>query len=124
MKQIKLSEIISVSQILKKLMNVHFANFKVVHSLVELARFNDKEVEFFANQMNKLKAEYGIVEGEQPKDPDAINKFNEEYKKLLETEVEFPEDLVVTISEKDFLSASDYPTPIEMISLSNFVQFN
>lgn len=128
----KLITIVGAKEALTRLTEKHFSNFKVARKLVALRKAVDAEVDFYAEQEKKAvdlyaeKDENGnpvfLGEGRlKLKDNDAKIAFEGEVKKLLDTEVDDIEP--VLLRESDFRSADDLPTPGDMIALEGFVTF-
>lgn len=128
----KLITIVGAKEALTRLTEKHFTNFKVARKLVALRKAVDAEVEFYAEEEKKAvdlyaeKDENGnpvfLGEGRlKLKDNDAKIAFEGEVKKLLDTEVDDIEP--VLLRESDFRSADDLPTPGDMIALEGFVTF-
>ena len=128
----KLITIVGAKEALTRLTEKHFTNFKVARKLVALRKAVDAEVEFYAEEEKKAvdlyaeKDENGnpvfLGEGRlKLKDNDAKIAFEGEVKKLLDTEVDDIEP--VLLRESDFRSADDLPTPGDMIALEGFVIF-
>ena len=128
----KLITIINAKEALNRLTEKHFSNFKVARKLVALRKAVDAEVDFYAEQEKKAvdlyaeKDENGnpvfLGEGRlKLKDNDAKIAFEGEVKKLLDTEVDDIDP--VLLRESDFRSTDDLPTPGDMIALEGFVTF-
>ena len=128
----KLLTIIGAKDALTRLTEKHFTNFKVARKLVTLRKAVDAEVEFYAGEEKKAvdlyaeKDENGnpvfLGEGRlKLRDNDAKIAFEAEVKKLLDTEVDDIE--AVMLRESDFRSADELPTPGDMIALEGFVTF-
>lgn len=105
--KINLADILNASQAVKALMGTHYTNFNVVHGLVNLSQFMDKEIEFYIQQRKSIDEE----------------KYQEGLTNLLKTEIDLPDNLVVTITAEDFADAKDIPTPMNVIALNKFVKF-
>lgn len=128
----KLITIVGAKEALTRLTEKHFTNFKVARKLVALRKAVDAEVEFYAEEEKKAvdlyaeKDENGnpvfLGEGRlKLKNNEAKLAFESEVKKLLDTEVDDIEP--VLLRESDFRSADDLPTPGDMIALEGFVTF-
>lgn len=128
----KLITIVGAKEALTRLTEKHFTNFKVARKLVALRKAVDAEVEFYAEEEKKAvdlyaeKDENGnpvfLGEGRlKLKNNEAKLAFESEVKKLLDTEVDDIEP--VLLRESDFRSADDLPTPGDMIALEGFVIF-
>ena len=123
----KLITIVGAKEALTRLTEKHFTNFKVARKLVTLRKAVDAEVEFYAEEEKKAvdlyaeKDENGnpvfLGEGRlKLKNNEAKLAFESEVKKLLDTEVDDIEP--VLLRESDFRSADDLPTPGDMIALA------
>ena len=128
----KLITIVGAKEALTRLTEKHFTNFKVARKLVALRKAVDAEVEFYAEEEKKAvdlyaeKDENGnpvfLGEGRlKLKNNESKLAFESEVKKLLDTEVDDIEP--VLLRESDFRSADDLPTPGDMIALEGFVIF-
>lgn len=128
----KLITIVGAKEALTRLTEKHFTNFKVARKLVALRKAVDAEVEFYAEEEKKAvdlyaeKDENGnpvfLGEGRlKLKNNEAKLAFESEVKKLLDTEVDDIE--AVLLRESDFRAAEDLPSPGDMIALEGFVIF-
>ena len=129
----KITDILTASDNLKKLVNVRFSSFKVTRSIANLAKQCDEEIKFYMTEMQKLinvyaeKGEDGnpiVLENGNIKliDQEAKDNFDKEYKDLSETDVS---DNVhkVNLSESDFRDPADLPTPSEMMALEGVINW-
>lgn len=128
----KLITIVGAKEALTRLTEKHFTNFKVARKLVALRKAVDAEVEFYAEEEKKAvdlyaeKDENGnpvfLGEGRlKLKNNEAKLAFEREVKKLLDTEVDDIEAVLLRVS--DFRAAEDLPSPGDMIALEGFVIF-
>ena len=129
----EITDILTASDYLKKLVNVRFSSFKVTRSITNLVKQCDEEIKLYMTEMQKLiniyaeKGEDGnpiVLENGNIKliDQEAKDNFDKDYKDLSETDVS---DNVhkVNLSESDFRDPADLPTPAEMMALEGVINW-
>lgn len=127
----QLIKIIQARAALCRLCEIRFKSFAVSRNLCALRKRVDEEVEFFRGEQQKLVQDYALMENGKPvltdngnirlKDAAAQCAYNAEMQKLISTEVSDISPVVV--SEADFRSVEDYPTPDDMLALDGLVEF-
>jgi len=129
----KLKNVIHAKDAIVRLTEKRFTDYKKVRELVKLRKAVESEFEFYAAEEKKAVDTYAeINEKGTPaflsdgrlklKDEDAKNAFESEIAALLDTDVESIEP--IKISEKDFRSGEDIPTPDDMIALEGLIEFD
>lgn len=127
----QLIKIIQARAALCRLTETRFKNFTVSRNLCALRKIVDEEVEFFSGEQQKLVQDYALMENGRPaltdnggvrlKDAAARDAYNAEMQKLVSTEISNIRPVAVT--EADFRSVEDYPTPDDMLALDGLVEF-
>ena len=129
----KLKELLNIREPLKQLSEKHFINFKTVRAIADLIKAINVELEFFEIESNKLVKLYAELNdfGEpkvlpngnlQLKTPEDKVAFNKEYDNLLNLDIS-DKIKTITISESDFKSAAELPTPLEMSALDCIIKW-
>lgn len=120
----KLNDIVSSYEVLKKLSTKHFSNYRTVRNVFNFLKKIDEELKFYITEEQKLIQKY--AKKDQNGMPIYINdgtsielesaQSAEEYSKavvdLKNTEIDNIEKLV--LRESDFQLVEDLPTPSEM----------
>lgn len=128
-----LGELFTAKELIKKLSDTKFKSFKTIRSVVNLVKQSDEELKFFSTQINGLINVYS-EKGADGKpitlqngniklsDESAATSFNKEYTDLLSVDVS---DKIhkIEISESDFASVNDMPTPAEMLILDPIIDW-
>lgn len=127
----QLIKIIEARAALSRLSGTRFKNFSVARNLCALCKRVEDEVEFFSGEQQKLVQAYALLENGKPvssgngmirlKDGAAQEVYNAEMERLMKTEIDDFSPVVVT--EADFRSEEDYPTPDDMMALDGLVEF-
>lgn len=127
----KLIKIIQARAALCRLTEVRFKNFALARSLCALRKKIDEEAEFLQEEQQKLVNAYAEFKDGQPvliddqhiklKDTNAKKAFDAEMQRLYEAEI--TDIVAVKITESDFRSAEEYPTPDDMMALDGLVEF-
>lgn len=128
----KIEKIVTAREALTRLTEKRFTDYKKVRAIVKLRQAVDAEFEFYAAEEKKAVDTYAEKNGNgtpaflpdgrlKLKDEKAKVDFESEIAALLDTEVDSIEP--VKITEKDFRSADDLPTPDDMIALDGLVDF-
>ena len=128
----KLKTVIQAKGALQRLTEKRFTDYKKVRALVSLRRTVEAEFEFYASEEKKAVDTYAEISDKgtpaflpdgrlKLKDEKAKAAFESEITALLDTDVDNIEP--IKISEKDFRSADDLPTPDEMIALEGLIEF-
>lgn len=128
----KLKTVIHAKDALQRLTEKRFTDYKKVRAIVKLRQAVDAEFEFYAAEEKKAVDTYAEISDKgtpaflpdgrlKLKDEKAKVAFESEIAALLDTEVDSIEP--IKISEKDFRSADDLPTPDDMIALDGLVEF-
>lgn len=129
----KLKQVIQAKDAIVRLTEKRFTDYKKVRELVKLRKSVETEFDFYAAEEKKAVDTYAeISEKGTPaflpdgrlklKDEKSKIAFETEIKALLDTDVDTIEP--ITISEKDFRSCEDIPTPDDMILLEELVVFD
>ena len=128
----KLIEILTSNEALKKLANSKFNSFKKSYELSKLRKQVDEEVNFYVEEEKKIVETYAskgedgkpiFLEGGRIKldSLEAKNNFEKEINELRELEID--KISKVTISSNDFKSEDDIPTPNEILALEVLIDF-
>ena len=128
----KLIEILTANEALKKLANSKFNSFKKAYELSKLRRQVDEEVNFYVDEEKKIVETYAskgedgkpiFLEGGRIKldSLEAKNSFEKEINELRELEID--KISKVTIKSNDFKSEDDIPTPNEILALEVLIDF-
>lgn len=126
----KLIKIINSRSAVERLTQKRFNRFSVARKLADLRKRVDEEVAFFSVEQNKALQAYAEYEndrlvteggGIKMKSYDDLMAYESEMQTLMDTEIDGIEP--VTISEADFRSPEDYPTPEDMLALDGLVEF-
>jgi len=127
-----LKTIIETKPALERLTEKRFSDYKKLREIVKLRKKVETEFDFYVEQEKKAVEAYAekkkdgtpvfLEDGRiKLKDTEAKAAFEEELRRLQETEVD---DLKpITLTESDFLSANDLPTPIDMLVLEGVIIF-
>lgn len=128
----KLIEILTANEALKKLANSKFNSFKKSYELSKLRKQVDEEVNFYVEEEKKIVESYAskdengkpiFLDGGRIKldSLEAKNNFEKEISELRELEID--KISKVTISSNDFKSEDDIPTPNEILALEVLIDF-
>ncbi len=128
----KLKDLISAVEPLKRLSEKRFASYKKMREIVKLRKAVEQEFDFYKGEESKAIKAYGEFTKEgtpkflpdgrlQLKDYESKVAFEKEVTELRETEVDSIE--LVTLRESDFRSSDDLPTPDDMLALEWVVAF-
>ena len=128
----KLIEILTANEALKKLANSKFNSFKKAYELSKLRKQVDEEVNFYVDEEKKIVETYAskgedgkpiFLEGGRIKldSLEAKNSFEKEINELRELEID--KISKVTINCNDFKSEDDIPTPNEILALEVLIDF-
>lgn len=128
----KLIEILTANEALKKLANSKFNSFKKAYELSKLRKQVDEEVNFYVDEEKKIVETYAskgedgkpiFLEGGRIKldSLEAKNSFEKEINELRELEID--KISKVTINSNDFKSEDDIPTPNEILALEVLIDF-
>ena len=128
----KLKEVIQAKDALKALTEKRFTNYQKARELVKIRKTVEAEFDFYAEQEKKAVFAHGEIgktgtpvfleDGKlKLKSVEDKQAFDEELLRLLNTEVDGITP--ITLTEADFHSADDIPTPSEMFALEAFVTF-
>ena len=128
----KLIEILTTNEALKKLANSKFNSFKKAYELSKLRKQVDEEVNFYVDEEKKIVETYAskgedgkpiFLEGGRIKldSLEAKNSFEKEINELRELEID--KISKVTINSNDFKSEDDIPTPNEILALEVLIDF-
>lgn len=126
----KLVKIINSRAAVERLTQKRFNSFSVARQLAALRKRVDEETEFFNAEQSKALKEHAEFEngrlvtedgGIKMKSHDDLKEYESEMQRLLDTEIDGIEP--VAISEADFRSPEDYPTPEDMLALDGLVEF-
>ena len=124
--------ILDANEPLKRLSDKRCASYKKMREIVRLRKLVEQEVETYTAEEKKAVGVYAEVDKNgNPmfledgrlclKDMDAKVAFEKEISALRETDIEDIQP--VTLSETDFLSSDDYPTPSDVLALEGIVNF-
>lgn len=127
-----LKNILVLGEPLKNLCSKRLTNFKTSRSLSKILKKVDEETTFYSQEYKKLLDNYAkkddkgnfIPHGNNSlelKDANSKQKFEDELKELLETDVGTIE--IVRVKEKDFADQNDFPTAQEMIVLESIIHW-
>lgn len=128
----KLKTIIATKSALERLAEKRFSDYKKLREIVKLRKAVEAEFDFYVAQEKKAVETYAekksdgspvFLEDGRIKLKDAQSKtaFEAEITRLQETEIDDIQSL--TLSESDFLTASDLPTPSDMLALEGIIEF-
>ena len=128
----KLKTIIETKPALERLTEKRFSDYKKLREIVKLRKSVETEFDFYVEQEKKAVDAYAekkpdgtpvfLEDGRiKLKDPKAKAAFEEDITRLQETEVD--DVTPIKLTEADFLSASDLPTPGDMIALEGLIIF-
>ena len=128
----KLNDLLNANDALKTLTGKRFTSYKKARLLVKLRKAVETEIEFYTEEERKAIKTYAeLNEKGNPvflpdgrlrlKDEQAKTAFESEIAKLRDSDVDGIE--MVTLSENDFISADELPTPEEMLLLESLVEF-
>ena len=128
----KLIEILTANEALKKLANSKFNSFKKSYELSKLRKQVDEEVNFYVEEEKKIVESYAskdengkpiFLDGGRIKldSLEAKNNFEKEISELRDLEID--KISKVTISSNDFKSEDDIPTPNEILALEVLIDF-
>ncbi len=128
----KLKKILDASEPLKRLTEKNFSNFKAVRSLVKLRKAVQDEVDFYLEEEKKAIEKYAVknengspvlLDGGriQLKDAESKKCFDERIGELRETDIDGI--TAVSLTDEDFRSKDDIPSPNDVFLLEGFVEF-
>ena len=128
----KLKTIIATKSALERLAEKRFSDYKKLREIVKLRKAVEAEFDFYVAQEKKAVDTYAEKKSDgspvfledgriKLKDAQAKTAFETEITRLQETEVDDIKSLV--LSESDFLTASDLPTPSDMLALEGIIEF-
>ena len=128
----KLKTIIDTKSALERLTGKRFKDYKKLREIVKLRKLGETEFDFYVEQEKKAVDTYAekkkdgtpifLEDGRiKLKDATAKTAFEEEIARLQETEIE--EFKPVIITEADFLTSEDLPTPSDMLILESIITF-
>lgn len=126
----QLIKIINSKAAVERLTQKRFNSFSAARKLAALRKRVDEETEFFTAEQRKALEEHAEYEndrlvteggGIRMKSTDDLKEYEAEMQRLFDTEIDGIEP--VTISEADFRSPDDYPTPEDMLALEGLVEF-
>lgn len=128
----KLKTIIATKSALERLAEKRFSDYKKLREIVKLRKAVEAEFDFYVTQEKKAIETYAEKKSDgspvfledgriKLKDAQAKTAFETEITRLQETEVDDIQSLV--LSESDFLTASDLPTPSDMLALEGIIEF-
>lgn len=128
----KLKNIIETKPALERLTAKHFKDYKKLREIVKLRKLVESEFDFYVEQEKKAIDAYAekkkdgspvfLDDGRiKLKDSKSKTAFEDEMLNLQDTEID--EFKPIFISESDFLSAEDLPTPSDMLILENIITF-
>lgn len=126
----KLVKIINSRAAVERLTQKRFNSFSLARKLAALRKRVEEETEFFNAEQNKALKEHAEFENGRPvtegggikmKSTDDLAAYESEMRRLFDTEIDGIEP--VTVSEADFRSPEDYPTPEDMLALDGLVEF-
>lgn len=128
----KLIHVIEAKDAIVRLTEKRFSDYKKLREIVKLRKAVQAEYDFYCEQEKKAVDTYGeksdkgtpafLPDGRlKLKDEAAKIAFEAEIKKLQDTEIE--EFAIINLRESDFLSASDLPTPSDMLVLESIINF-
>lgn len=128
----KIKKIVTARDALARLTEKRFTDYKKVRAIVKLRQAVDAEFEIYAAEEKKAVDTYAEMSADgtpaflpdgrlKLKDEKAKVAFESEIAALLDSEVDSIEPIQIT--EKDFRSADDLPTPDDMIALDGLVDF-
>ncbi len=128
----KLKKILDASEPLKRLTEKNFSNFKAVRSLVKLRKAVQDEVDFYLEEEKKAIEKYAVKDENgspvlldggriQLKDAESKKCFDERIGELRETDIDGI--TAVSLTDEDFRSKDDIPSPNDVFLLEGFVEF-
>lgn len=128
----KLKTIIETKPALERLTGKRFNDYKTLREIVKLRKLVEAEFDFYVEQEKKAVDAYAeknkdgtpvfLEDGRiKLKDAQAKIAFEAELLRLQETEID--EFKPISLSEKDFLSPEDLPTPSDMLILESIITF-
>ena len=128
----KLNDILAAREPLKRLSEKRFASYKKMRELVRLRKAVEQEFEFYSVEEKKAVANYAeqdkngapvfLDDGRlRLRDYASKQAFEKEIAALRETEVDGIAR--IALSESDFRTSEDLPTPDEMLALEAFIDF-
>lgn len=128
----KLKTIIATKSALERLAEKRFSDYKKLREIVKLRKAVEAEFDFYVAQEKKAVETYAEKKSDgspvfledgriKLKDAQAKTAFETEITRLQETEIDDIQPL--TLSESDFLTASDLPTPSDMLALEGIIEF-
>lgn len=114
-----------------ELVKVRFTNFKKMRQLVDISKEITSSVKFYHEEEYKIIKTYALIKDARIqttedgrlilKDAESKKKFEFDIATLGDTDCFDFEPL--ELSEEDFRSTDDYPTPEQMIALEGFIKF-
>jgi len=128
----KLKEVIQAKDAIKTLTEKRLTNYQKARDLVKLRKKVESEYDFYAEQEKQAVLAHGEIgqmgtpvflkDGRlKLKSAEDKEAFEKEILDLMNTEVDGIE--TITLTEADFRSADDIPTPDEMFVLETLVSF-
>lgn len=128
----KLKEVLTANEPLKRLSEKRFTNYKKMREIVSVRKAVEQEVSFYTEEEKKLIKAYGELNKDgspvflsdgrlRLKNIEAKVAFEKEINALRETEIDSIQP--ITVSEGDFRSNDDLPTPNDMLALETVVVF-
>lgn len=129
--EITLKDIINVENVFKKLIKMHFVNYKISLKIALAYKDIDEKVKFYTDEEAKLVEDYaekddnGKVKlfGDNQihfKNPEDSIKFHEGITSLQNTKVEIFDKFSIDIS--DFKGDSCDLTPVDILILNDFIE--
>ena len=127
-----LINLVQAKAAMERLTEKRFTDFKIARKLVKMRKKVEAEAEFYTDQQKKAIEAYAELSPDgtpvfidqqhiKLKNEDSKMAFDAEMQKLNNTEVDGIEP--VTLTEADFCSVKDIPTPSDMIALEGIVEF-
>lgn len=127
----QLIKIIQARAALCRLTETRFKNFTVSRNLCAMRKRVDEEAQFLQTEQQKAIMAYAALKDGKPvftdrgniqlKSPADKEAFDAEMQRLFELEIS--DISPVAITETDFRSSEDYPTPDDMMALDGLVEF-
>lgn len=128
-----LKDLLALREPLKNLCSKHLISFKTARLLSKAFKKVEEEAEVYSKEQLKLfdiyvkkdaKGNYvqGTQGGLELKEPSDKQKYEEDLKKILESDI--GEIAIIKISETEFTNPSDFPTPQDMIMLEKIIDWD
>lgn len=128
----KLINVIRAKAALERLTEKRFTNYKIARQLVILRKKVESDVEFYADQQLKAVRSYAelnndgtpvFIDEQRIKLKDENSKVEFESAMIALNDTDIDDFDVITLTESDFCSQNDIPSPSDMLALEGLVEF-